>query len=112
MTASLEPLFDCPDCGSPGTVRVGVCDICLADLGERRPPGRLGSAREVPGEADDLRFEDVLAELWRVVELAESRDDGSSVAAAGRHARWLLESLRTQFRRDLGAPRLGASGAE
>jgi hypothetical protein len=94
-------------------VRVGVCDICFADLGERRPPGRLGSTLEVRGEAsDDLRFADVLAELWSVVELAEARDDGSSVAAAARRARWLLESLRTQFHRDLGLPRLGASGAE
>jgi hypothetical protein len=112
MSVNLEPLFDCPDCSAPGTVRVGVCDVCLADLGERRPPGRLRSVMEVAGESGDLRFEDVLAELWRVVQLAEARDDGSSVAAAGRRARWLLESLRTQFRRDLGLPRLGASGAE
>jgi hypothetical protein len=112
MVASLEPLYDCPDCGSPGTVRVGVCDVCFADLGERRPPGRLGSALEIRGDTDDLRFADVLAELWSVVELAEARDDGSSVAAAARRARWLLESLRTQFHRDLGLPRLGASGAE
>jgi hypothetical protein len=112
MGATVEPLADCPDCGAPGAVLAGVCDLCLADLGERRPPGRRRSALDRPDEVEDLRFADVVAELRALVDLAEAHDDGSSVAAAGRRAERLLGSLRTQFLRDLGLPRPGARGAE
>ena len=112
MGVALESISDCPDCGSPGAVDAGVCDVCLADLGERRPPGRRGTALDLSDGDEDLRFADVVAELRALVDLAERHDDGSSVAAAGRRAERLLGSLRTQFLRDLGLPRLGAEGAE
>ena len=37
MEALLDAASDCPDCGARGSVRAGICDLCLADLGERRP---------------------------------------------------------------------------
>lgn len=61
---------------------------------------------------DELRFSDVLAELRAVVVLARSHEAGSPVAAAGERAERLLGSLRAQFLRDLGLPKLGAAGAE
>jgi hypothetical protein len=112
MPVAPEPMSDCPDCGARDAVRAGLCDLCASDLGERRPPGRRGSAVELPDEIVDLRFSDVVAELRALVALARAHDDGSSVAAAGVRAERLLGSLRTQFLRDLGLPRLGAAGAE
>jgi hypothetical protein len=102
---------DCPECGATAFVVGGLCDVCFADLGERRGTGRLG-APAASSDPRDLRFSDVLDELRTVVTLARSGEDGSPVAAAGLRAERLLGSLRTQFLRDLGLPRLGAAGAE
>jgi hypothetical protein len=112
MVVALEPMSDCPDCGARDAVWAGLCDLCASDLGERRPPGRRGSAVEPPDEMADLKFSDVVAELRALVDLARAHEDASSIAAAGVRAEWLLGSLRTQFLRDLGLPRLGAAGAE
>jgi hypothetical protein len=102
---------DCPECGATAVVVEGVCDLCFADLGERRGPGRVGAPTATP-DPRDLRFGDVLDEFRTVVALARSGEDGSPVVAAGLRAERLLGSLRTQFLRDLGLPRLGAAGAE
>jgi hypothetical protein len=93
-------------------VEAGVCDVCLADLDERAGPSRR---RPVPGaiaDLDELRFSDVLDEIRAVVDLARGADDGSAVATAGARVEQLLGSLRNQFLRDLGTPRLGSAGAE
>jgi hypothetical protein len=110
METRPDAMPDCPECGAIGVVRSGVCDVCLGDLGERRWSARRGASAAVTD--DDLRFSDVVAELRAVVALAEETEEGSSVAAAGRRAERLLGSLRTQFLRDLGLPRVGAAGAE
>ena len=100
----------CPDCGTTASVRAGVCDLCLADHGER-------SHAEVPapqtegGGVQNLRFSDVMSELRAVIDLAETGDGGSLVADAGRRAEALLDALRGQFLRDLGVPVTGAAGA-
>lgn len=54
---------ECPDCGASDAVSAGVCDLCLADLGERRPPGLRGAAVTPPGVIEEPRFADVIAEL-------------------------------------------------
>jgi hypothetical protein len=107
----LRDAADCPECGATAVVVGDLCDLCFADLGERCGAGRLGAPAAIP-DAEDLRFSDVLDELRTVVALARSGEDGSPVAAAGLRAERLLGSLRTQFLRDLGLPRLGAAGAE
>jgi hypothetical protein len=112
MEALVGSPIDCPDCGAAGSVRAGVCDLCLADLGERRPPGRARSALAVTDDGGDLRFSDVVDELRALVDLARTHEDGSAMAEAGRRAERLLGSLRAQFLRDLGLSRLGAAGAE
>jgi hypothetical protein len=95
----------CPECGTPGSVQADVCDLCLADLGERTfPPA---AADPPPVAAPELRFSEVLEELRHVVALAA---DGPA-AAAGRHAQSLLTDLRRQFLRDLGLPDTGKVGA-
>jgi hypothetical protein len=111
MENPLDADTDCPDCGVTATVRGGVCDLCLADLGERRWSARRAAVAVVL-DPSDLRFSDVVEELRAVVALARESDGGSPVAAAGIRAERLLGSLRTQFLRDLGLPRVGAAGAE
>ncbi len=111
MENPLDVGTDCPDCGVTATVRAGVCDLCLADLGERRWAARRPAVAVVV-DPNDLRFSDVMAELRAVVALALESDGGSPLAAAGTRAERLLGSLRTQFLRDLGLPRVGAAGAE
>lgn len=106
-----EPSVDCPDCGAIASVRAGVCDLCLGDLGERRWAARRGALTAIP-EPEGLTFGDVVAELRSLVALASETDDGSPVAAAGLRVERLLGALRTQFLRDLGLPRVGAAGAE
>jgi hypothetical protein len=100
----------CPDCGAHTSVRADVCDLCLADLGEWSleplPPAAMEGR-----ELTDLRFSDVLTEIRTVIDLAETGDDGSLVADAGRRAEALLDALRGQFLRDLGVPVTGAAGA-
>jgi hypothetical protein len=100
----------CPDCGGRASVRADVCDLCLADLGERSA-GPLQTA-VAEGRPVDLRFSDVLTELRRVVDLAETGGGGSLVADAGRRAEALLDALRGQFLRDLGVPVTGPAGAD
>jgi hypothetical protein len=99
----------CPDCGGADSVRGGVCDLCLADLGEWK--GVPDQPERAPGvAADGLRFSDVMEELRAVVELAGSADGGSGVQEAGRRAERLLDALRDQFLRDLGGPVVGPAG--
>jgi hypothetical protein len=105
------PGTDCPDCGAVATVVAWICDLCLADLGERR--GQRGRGIEpADAGAGTLRFSDVMEELHTVVRLAGSTEDGALVAAAGVRAERLLGSLRTQFLRDLGLTHVGPAGAE
>ncbi len=111
MVGVSDSATDCPDCGATGSVRAGVCDLCFADLGERRWSARRGPVTTAL-DPNGLRFSDVVDELRALVALAREMDDGSPVAAAGVRAELLLGSLRTQFLRDLGLPVLGAAGAE
>jgi hypothetical protein len=87
-----------------------VCDICLADLGERSTP--FPTADLPPAAAmTDLCFGDVMAELEALAQLAYEREE---VAEAAHRAGSLLVRLRTQFLRELdlpGAPRAGTSAA-
>ncbi len=99
---------ECPDCGATASIEDGVCDVCLADLGERhgRHPGPEERTQVAPV---GLRFSDVMTELRAVVDLAGAVEAAHTVAAAGRRAERLLDLLREQFLRDLGAPVTGAA---
>jgi len=98
----------CPECGTEGSVREGVCDVCLADLGEH--DGGWGGAALPPATAPEpVRFGDVLAQLRAVTALASDPGDPAAVSAAGQRARSLLEALRSQFLGDLGLPDPSAS---
>jgi hypothetical protein len=87
----------------------GICDLCLSvgERASRQPPVALDAA----ARAEPLRFSDVLDELRVVVDLAGSGEGGEPIAAAGRRAERLLDALRAQFVRDLGAPLVGPAGA-
>lgn len=67
MNRATGLLGDCPECGALRTVEGGVCEVCLAELGEHG-----GEAADLPPAVTsaELRFADLMAELHALVDRA------------------------------------------
>ncbi|HEV8564980.1 MAG TPA: hypothetical protein VGR41_08690 [Actinomycetota bacterium] len=77
-----------------------ICEICVADLGER---SMAPTAADLPPAAaeTDLRFSDVIAELEAFAQLASEREEMATTAL---RAGSPLARLRAQFMSELGLP--------
>lgn len=77
-----------------------ICEICLADLGERSTAPTAADLPPAVAETD-LRFSDVIAELEALVQLASEGEEMSTTAL---RAGSLLARLRAQLMSELGLP--------
>jgi hypothetical protein len=96
---SIPATVPCPECRCGMPLEAEVCEVCLADLGERSMS--LPAAGLPPAAAADLRFDDVIAELEALARLGPEREE---VSEAALRAGALLARLRSQFMRELGLP--------
>ena len=98
----------CMDCTASDVSSSGVCDLCFAELGELHSSEPFVQA-QVPSTPEYLRFSDVVAEIQALIDIVDAFGDIPSVSDAARRVKGLLDALRDQFLRDLGAPITGAT---
>jgi len=97
-----DPKRDCTECRSAGSVEGDVCQVCLANLGER--PG--GTERSEAGEPAEMCFSAAILELAALASAAAvARTPGADeLASACRRVQDLFEALRRQFLDDIVSP--------